>query len=155
MRIFIATLMSSCCAFASVSWAAPLERGLPVSVFITTNQGAPGLEIVADKYIFQSTYDVSLKTFVPLTIPFSVRSLTGQNVSYDLFMSQLGGQCNSQPLDLTVTSLLGEPIELEDKKRFAGIENEHGVVISFPVIPQSELSQQCEGYIGVIAEPVV
>ncbi|WP_395948449.1 hypothetical protein ACFWHB_11725 [Aeromonas mytilicola subsp. aquatica] len=156
MRIFIAILVSYYCAFASISWAAPLERSLPVSVFITTNQAAPGLEIVADKYIFQSVYDVSLKTFLPLIIPFSVRSVTGQNVSYDLFMSHLGGQCNDQPLSLTVTSMQGgEPIVLNEKHRFSGIENEHGVVISFPVIPQSDLSQQCEGHIGMIAEPVV
>lgn len=156
MRTFIAMLVSYFCAFASVSWAAPLERSLPVSVFITANQAAPGLEIVADKYIFQSTYDVSLKTFLPLTIPFSVRSVTGQNVSYDLFMSHLGGQCSGQSLSLTVTTMSGgDPIILNEKHRFAGIENDHGVVISFPVIPQSDLSQQCEGHIGVIAEPVV
>ncbi|PKQ71132.1 hypothetical protein [Aeromonas sobria] len=156
MRIFIAMLVSCFCAFASVSWAAQLERSLSVSAFITANQAAPGLEIVADKYIFQTSYDVSLKTFSPLTIPFSVRSVTGQNVSYDLFMSHLGGQCSGQPLSLTVTDMLsGAPIILNEKHRFAGIENAHGVVISFPVIPQSSLSQQCEGHVGVIAEPAV
>lgn len=156
MRIFSTMLVTCSCAFTSVSWAAPLERSLPVSVFITASQATPGLEIVADKYIFQSIYDVSLKTFSPLTIPFSVRSVTGLNVSYDLFMSHIGGQCNDQPLSLTVTSMQGgEPIILNEKYRFAGIENEHGVVISFPVIPQSDIAQQCEGHIGVIAEPVV
>lgn len=156
MRIFIAVLVSYLCAFASVAWAAPLERSLPVSVFITANQSAPGLEIDADKYIFQSTYDASTQTFSPLNIPFSVRSVNGQNVSYDLFMSHLGGQCDGVPIDLTVTALLGGgSILINEKHRFAGIENEHGAVISFPVIPQSDVTQQCEGHIGVIAEPVV
>ncbi|MBV7439413.1 hypothetical protein [Aeromonas sp. sif2416] len=158
MRIFIAMLVSYFCAFAfaSVSWAAPIERSLPVSVFIVANQGTSDLEIVADKLIFQSIYDVSLKTFLPLTIPFRVRSVTGQNISYDLFMSHLGAQCDGQPLSLTVAAMVGgDPIVLNEKHRFAGIENEHGVVISFPVIPQSGLSQQCEGHIGIIAELVV
>lgn len=156
MRIFPAALMLCFCACASGSWAVPLERSLPVSVFITANQASPGLEIVAEKHIFQSVYDVSLQTMSPLNIPFSVRSLTGQNVSYDLFMSHLAGQCSGQPLNLTVTSMSsGEPIILNERHRFAGIENEHGVVISFPAISQTVESQQCEGHIGVIAEPVV
>lgn len=156
MRIFIAVLVSCFCAFASVSWAAPLERNLPVSVFITANQGAPGMEIVADKYFFQSIYDPSIQSFSPLNIPFSVRSVNGQTVTYDLFMSHLGGGCNGAPHDLTVAAMLGGGvINLDEKHRFAGIENDHGVVISFPVISQSELSQQCEGHIGVIAEPAV
>ncbi|MNH44505.1 hypothetical protein D3C79_1066850 [compost metagenome] len=49
----------------------------------------------------------------------------------------------------------GELIILNDRHLFAGIENDHGVEISFPVIPQSTLSQQCEGHVGVIAELVV
>lgn len=156
MRMLVAMLVPCFCVLASFSWATQLERNLPVSVFITANQAAPGLEIVADKYIFQSVYDVSLKTFSPLNMPFSVRSVTGKNVSYDLFMSHLSGQCSDQPLSLAVTSMQGgEPILLNEKYRFAGIENEHGVVISFPVIPQSDISQQCEGHIGLIAEPVV
>ncbi|MNJ14616.1 hypothetical protein D3C77_88460 [compost metagenome] len=156
MRIFIAIFLSYYFAFAPASWAAKLERSLPVSVFITTNHDAFGLEIIADKYIYQSTYDVSNKTFSPLTIPFKVRSTNGQNVSYDLFMSHLGGQCDGRLLNLTITEMIGgEPIVLNEKHRFAGIENEHGVVISFPVIAQSGVSQNCEGHVGVIAEPVV
>lgn len=136
------------------SWAVPLERDLPVSVFITANQDGSGLEIVADKYNFISVYDISTKSFFPLNIPFSVRSLNGQNVSYDLFMSHLGGQCAGKPYSLTVIPMTGgEPVVLNEKYQFAGIENDHGVVVYFPLIPQLELSQQCEGFIGFIAEP--
>lgn len=154
MRIVIAVLVSCFCS--AMAWAAPLERSLPVSVFITANQSAPGLEIVADKYIFQSMYAPSEQTFSPLNIPFRVRSANGQNTTYDLFMSHLGGQCDGTPHNLTVAAIsTGDAIILNEKHRFAGVENEHGVVISFPVIPQSDVTQQCEGHIGVIAEPVV
>lgn len=156
MRMLIVVLVSYLCAFATNAWAAPLERNLSVSVFITANQGSSGLEIVVDKYTYQAMYDVSTKTFAPLNIPFNVRSIDGQNISYDLFMSHLGGQCDNQALSLTVTAMQGgDPILLDEKHRFAGIDNKHGVVISFPEIPQSDLTQLCEGHIGVIAEPVV
>lgn len=153
MRLLAAVLMSLLCVPATVSWAATLERSLPVSVWINANQGASGLEIVADNYMLQANYDASIDTFSPLPISFRVRSVSGQSIAYDLFMSQLGGRCDGQPHVLTVTSKVGgESILLNEKHRFAGVENEHGVVISFPVIPQSDVAQQCEGYIGVIAE---
>jgi len=155
MHIFHVSLVLFFCAFAPGSWAVPFERSLPVSVFITANQASPGLEIVADNYVFQSVYDQSLQTMSPLSIPFRVRSLTGQNVKYELVMSHLAGHCGGQPLNLTVTSMFtGDPIILNVGHEFAGIENDHGVVISFPTIPQTDLSQQCEGHIGVIAEIV-
>lgn len=144
------------CMLAFVVQASKLERNLPVSLFITANQGTPGLEIVADEHVFQLVYDNTLQTFSPLYIPFSVRSPSGQNVTYDLFMSQQGGRCDGTPHDLIVVSKVGgETIIQGEKYRFAGIKNEHGVVISFPVITQTDYVKLCEGHIGVIAELVV
>lgn len=142
--------------FMSVVQAAMFERPVPVSVFIVANQGGD-LEIVADKDAFQVTYDAATAHFFPLTIPFTVRSTSGQNVNYDLFMAQLSGWCDGEPpLPLAMTATLdGMDIVLNEKVRFAGVENDHQIVLSFPVVPQTDISQSCDGSMGMMAELVM
>lgn len=138
----------------SVVQAATFERPVPVSVFIVANQGDE-LEIVADKDVFQVTYDTATARFFPLTIPFTVRSTSSNTVNYDLFMAQLSGRCGDEPpLKITVT-LDGSDIEQDNILRFAGVENDHLAVLSFPVIPQTDSTQWCDGSLSVIATLVI
>lgn len=54
-----------------------------------------------------------------------------------------------------MVSLDGTDIELGEKQRFAGVENPHLMVVSFPLLPQSEFSRQCDGTASIIAELVI
>ncbi|PPA27880.1 hypothetical protein C3737_22090 [Aeromonas jandaei] len=135
-------------------WAVPIERNLPVSAFITVNQASSQLEFFADKYIFNSVYDMSQKTFYPLTIPFGVRSVNGENVSYDIYMSHLGAQCDGGAINVSVFSSGGGEVILNKKYRFAGVQNNHDVVLYFPVIAPGGTQKQCQGHVGFIAESV-
>lgn len=156
MRMYVALMVLFFCASSSVICAASIERSLPVSTFITANETSSQLEFFADKYIFQSEYDFSQQTFYPLTIAFGVRSVNGQSISYDLFMSHLGAQCDGESLAVNVVTVFdGEQVVLNEKHRFAGVENDHDIVLLFPAIPQSGTSRQCRGHIGFIAEMVV
>ncbi|WFO49860.1 hypothetical protein [Aeromonas veronii] len=134
--------------------AAMFDRPVPVSVFIVANQGGE-LEIVADKDAFQVTYDTATARFFPLTIPFTVRSTSDNTVNYDLFMAQLFGRCgDAPPLKMTAT-LDGTDIEKDNKLRFTGVENDHLATLSFPVIPQTDSTQWCDGSMSIIATLVI
>lgn len=135
-----------------VCWATTLERSLPVSVSIDVSQDSPDLEIVADKDFFLTAYDYTSQRFMPLNITFKVRSVSGQNVTYDLSITQLDGACDGATLSGMTTALDGTLVGLNEKRRSAGIENSHLLMISFPNIPQSTVEQLCEGSVGVIAE---
>ncbi|MFM5781524.1 hypothetical protein ACET8B_02065 [Aeromonas caviae] len=156
MRICIVmVLMLHSIMFASAVSAVMYERPVPVSVSIVTNKDSSALEIETDNDAFQAIYDVAMKGFFPLTIPFKVRSVSGQNVNYDLFVSQLAGQCGDKsPLALT-TELDGTVIQLNEKRRAAGVDNDHLIVISFPSIPQSDIEQHCDGSMSLVAELVI
>lgn len=142
--------------FMPAAWAGTLERSLPVSVSILVNQSSSDLEIVADKTTFSAIYDAASQRFSPLNIPFTVRSISGQNVNYDLSMAQLAGQCDGGALSLTLLAALdGTDISLNEKRRAAGIKNSHVMEIKFPYLPQINAVQQCEGSLGIVAELAV
>lgn len=156
MRAFtVILLMLHSVVLTSVASASVLERGLPTSVSIVVNQNTTDLEIAADKDSYQVNYNTAEQRFSPLNIPFTVRSLSGNNVAYDLWVSQLTGQCDDiETLELTV-SLDGVVVVTGEKQRFAGIENPHLMMVSFPLLPQSEFSRQCDGTASIIAELVI
>lgn len=156
MRAFtVILLMLNLVALTSAASASVVERGLPTSVSIVVNQNTKDLEIVADKDSFQTIYDTVEQRFSPLSIPFTVRSVSGNNVAYDLSIAQLMGQCaDVEALEL-IAALDGIVVELGEKQRFAGIENHHMMVVSFPLLPQSELPRQCDGTASIIAELVI
>lgn len=135
--------------------AAPLERVLPVSVSIVANQASPGLEIVADKSAFLLIYRPAAQQFLPLDIPFKVRSVSGLSVAYNLSLSQLGGLCDVVTPLVPTPTLDGTSIVLNQPYRFTGIEHAHVLTLSFPPVDQGNLTQQCEGYAGVVAELTV
>jgi hypothetical protein len=135
--------------------AAPLERVLPVSVNIVTNQTSPDLEIVADKDAFLVVYNTVSQQFLPLNIPFKVHSVGGLSVAYNLSLSQLGGQCDTGLHLAPSAALDGTDVGLAQPRRFTGTDNAHVLTLTFPSMPQADLAQQCEGYAGVVAELTV
>lgn len=150
LLLVMLTLMMS-----STAGAVPLERLLPVSVNIVTSQASPDLEIVADKTAFGVVYSPSSQQFLPLNIPFKVRSISGLSVAYNLSLSQLGGLCDGAIPLIPTPMLDGSGMVLNQPYRFTGVENVHMLVLSFPFLPQANLAQQCEGYVGVVAELTV
>ncbi|WP_429219257.1 hypothetical protein [Aeromonas veronii] len=150
MLSFLLMLMMS-----STARAALLERVLPVSVNIVTHQASSDLEIVADKSAFLVVYSSASQHFLPLDIPFKVRSLSGLSMAYNLSMSQLGGLCDGVTPLVPSPTLDGAPIVLNQQYRFTGTENAHVLTLSFPFLAQASLAQQCEGYARVVAELTV
>jgi hypothetical protein len=148
-------LMLHSVVLTSVASASVLERGLPTSVSIVVNQNTTDLEIATDKDSYQVNYDTAEQRFSPLNIPFTVRSVSGNNVAYNLWVSQLTGQCEDIDTLALMVSLDGADVELGEKQRFAGIETPHLMAISFPLLPQSEFSRQCDGIASIIAELVI
>ncbi|WP_152607655.1 hypothetical protein [Aeromonas hydrophila] len=137
------------------AFSAPIERVLPVTVNIVTNQVSSDLEIVADKSAFLVIYNSKSQQFLPLDIPFKVRSVSGASLAYSLRLSQLGGICDGiEPLTPT-PALDGISATLNESYQFIGMENSHLLTLSFPSLYQTNLTQNCEGYVGVIAELTV
>ena len=156
MRAFtVLLLMFHSVILTSVASASEFVRGLPTSVSIVVNQNTTDLEIAADKDSYQVNYNTTEQRFSPLNIPFTVRSLSGNNVAYDLWVSQLTGHCDDVDILALMVSLDGADVELGEKQRFAGIETPHLMAISFPLLPQSEFSRQCDGTASIIAELVI
>lgn len=138
-----------------IASSAPMERIIPVSVNIVTNQHTLDLEIVASKNSFLLTYGVASQQFLPLNIPFKVKSLGGLLVSYNLSLSQLGGRCDENTSLVPTAMLDGTDVRVDQLRRFDGVVNEHVLTLSFPLLPQMDFTLQCEGYVGVVAELVI
>lgn len=140
---------------APIASSAPMERIVPVSVNIVTNQHTLDLEIIANKNSFLLTYSIVSQKFLPINIPFKVKSLSGLLVTYNLSLSQLGGRCDENTSLVPTAMLDGADMMVEQLRRFDGVVNEHVLTLSFPLLPQMDFTLQCEGYVGVVAELVI
>ncbi|MFB2928729.1 hypothetical protein [Aeromonas hydrophila] len=132
--------------------AAPQSRTLPVSVAIVVNQSSATLEIEASQHAFTVFYHPASQRFLPLDIPFNVRSRSGRQVSYVLSLALLAGQCDGRTPLVPTAMLDHQAASLGQARRFEGVKRAHVLTLSFPARSQASLAQYCDGYAGVTAE---
>lgn len=137
-----------------------VDRTLRPSVTIFKGEPGEAIEIVADKTDFVAIYQTDQKTFVPLLIPFKVRSVLGVNIDYrlSLSLSQHFCQENSEPdgpyqawdgVTLWMNDTLfttSTPVEVNDV-----VTQSHVLTVKYPERLQTDVDQLCYGTIGLVA----
>lgn len=132
--------------------AAPRTYNLAVSVNIDPGTPAGDLEIVTFRNDFTLTYDAGSQSFIPISIPFTVRSTTLTSASYNLLLVQLGGHCDGETPFSPTSELDSSPVGVGVGVGYTGVEKDHLLKLSFPVVPQTSVDVICQGTARVVAE---
>ncbi|HDO1331763.1 TPA: hypothetical protein P2Q98_004563 [Aeromonas veronii] len=151
-RVFAGIAFMLTCLSA---WSAPVERTLRVSVDIVVGQASSTLEIIAPRTDFLVVYLANLRRFQSLDIPFSVRRVDGNAHGYSLSLAQLTGQCElNGAVNSMVPTLMLDGQSFTSAVSVSGLANPdqaHVLNLVFPNIAQADVSQSCDGAVGIIA----
>ena len=167
MSCFTKTLCYGVCfywislsAFVFASELQPLEFTPQVTVH-KGSSGGGGLEITAKNTEFVALYSSSLNTFKPLAIPFTVRTLDGNNHNYTIKLQDSQHYCQVKGDE--AESLSGVGISLDGTPLPSGSgsvgfpvlnkkESKHNMRVEFPLIEVVGNEKSCYGTLILIAE---
>ncbi|WP_394230856.1 hypothetical protein [Shewanella colwelliana] len=147
------------CLFAGSSLAAVVEKTFNPQVTIVKNTPSDSLRITIEQSDFISTYSLSLETFQPINIPFTVHSINDTPLDYTIKLQDSQHHCREDgqteralsgvrtTLDGVEFAVKGEGVEVSDSK-----ESAHLMYVEFPKVSQIEVEQACYGTFIVIAE---
>ncbi len=158
MRRVVICLGMSICVFMSQGVWAVADRIFNPFVTIFKSGSGDSIEIVADSTDFLATYKAELRSFIPLFIPFKVRSIHDGTISYNLSLSFSQHFCQVTPDSSFevwdgVTLLLDHAPFTEDI--VVSVDdvsvNSHVLTVQFSELTQTDVVQSCFGTIGLVA----
>ncbi|UKA04000.1 hypothetical protein [Photobacterium damselae] len=143
----------------------------PVSMDVLVPQTSTSFEIVANKTNFIALYDVDNNKFKDLVIPFKVVSKTVSEIDYNIQIAYAKNICadsSMRPPSSNIVNGVELPISIkldskihdiaqpnykgENYGTTSGLEREHKILVSFSRLPQTNISQECQGALGLLAQ---
>ncbi len=158
MRRSVVFLGFGIAIFINQEVLAVAEHTLNPFVTIFKSESGENVEILAAKTDFFAVYNISLGSFIPLQIPFQVRSVYGNAIEYNISLSFSQHFCQSDvdsPFYVWdgISLLLDNTPFNEDStvNVYGAVYHSHILGVNFPKIKQTDKIQHCSGTIGLVA----
>ncbi|WP_318468384.1 hypothetical protein [Photobacterium leiognathi] len=161
--LFILLFFFSCNVIAGLG-SRTGEVTINPSVKIVKENGASGIEIVPDKKVYTTIYDVSSASFLPLSMGFNVVSTKKTDIEYTLSLN-VQNYCREEGTK-DDKKMTGVEYQLDGKAVTPSIitneitkgpfktnsEKWHQLKYKFPILQQDNTFKTCYGFIGITAQ---